>query len=107
MPTRSLTTLVVSPGIGEETFYDCTGLTRADDGAYPEAPLIQASDGWLYVRMLTEHQQHSANNQMDAIREYAERRGMQIVREYSDEGKSGLNNQNREFQTQLSELYFS
>ena len=33
-----------------------------------------------YVRMSTEHQQYSTSNQMDVIREYAKRRGMQIDR---------------------------
>jgi DNA invertase Pin-like site-specific DNA recombinase len=46
--------------------------------------------------MSAEHQQHSAINQMDAIREYAERRGMQIVKEYSDEDKGRVNDQGRE-----------
>lgn len=49
-----------------------------------------------YVRMSTEHQQYSTNNQMDTIKEYAERRGMEIVKIYSDEGKSGLNIQGRD-----------
>lgn len=44
-----------------------------------------------YVRMSTEHQQYSTDNQMDVIREYAQRREIQIVKVYSDEGKSGLN----------------
>jgi DNA invertase Pin-like site-specific DNA recombinase len=44
-----------------------------------------------YVRMSTEHQQYSTENQGDKIREYAVRRGIQIVRTYADEGKSGLN----------------
>ncbi|MCC9608575.1 recombinase family protein [Blastopirellula sp. JC732] len=43
-----------------------------------------------YVRMSTEHQQYSTLNQEDIIREYAERRGFEIVRTYADEGKSGL-----------------
>jgi DNA invertase Pin-like site-specific DNA recombinase len=43
-----------------------------------------------YVRMSTEHQQYSTHNQSDKIREYAERRGIEIVRTYADEGKSGL-----------------
>ena len=43
-----------------------------------------------YVRMSTEHQQYSTLNQSDKIREYAERRGITIVRTYADEGKSGL-----------------
>lgn len=43
-----------------------------------------------YVRMSTEHQQYSTENQGAKIREYAERRGIQIVHTYADEGKSGL-----------------
>ena len=54
-----------------------------------------------YVRMSTEHQQYSTSNQMDVIREYALRRGMEIVREYSDEGKSGLNIQGRDALAQM------
>lgn len=44
-----------------------------------------------YVRMSTEHQQYSTENQGDKIREYAARRGIEIVCTYADEGKSGLN----------------
>jgi DNA invertase Pin-like site-specific DNA recombinase len=40
--------------------------------------------------MSTEHQQYSTENQGDKIREYAEQRGIEIVRTYADEGKSGL-----------------
>jgi DNA invertase Pin-like site-specific DNA recombinase len=43
-----------------------------------------------YVRMSTEHQQYSTENQGDAILRYASAHAMQIVRTYSDEGKSGL-----------------
>ncbi len=43
-----------------------------------------------YVRMSTEHQQYSTHNQADKILEYADRRGIEIVRTYADEGKSGL-----------------
>src|SRR5271165_1384618 len=48
-----------------------------------------------YVRMSTEHQQYSTDNQMDAIGRYAESRNMQIVRTYSDEARSGLNIEGR------------
>lgn len=44
-----------------------------------------------YVRMSTEHQQYSTENQADKIREYATRRGIDIVGTYTDAGKSGLN----------------
>ena len=43
-----------------------------------------------YVRMSTEHQQYSTHNQADKIQEYADQRGIEIVRTYADEGKSGL-----------------
>jgi DNA invertase Pin-like site-specific DNA recombinase len=43
-----------------------------------------------YVRMSTEHQKYSTENQADAIRLYAEQRELEIVRTYADEGKSGL-----------------
>jgi DNA invertase Pin-like site-specific DNA recombinase len=54
-----------------------------------------------YVRTATKPQQDSISNQVDAIRKYAKRCGLQIVKEYVDEGKSGLNVQNRESLTQL------
>jgi DNA invertase Pin-like site-specific DNA recombinase len=53
-----------------------------------EPPRIRAAE---YVRMSTEHQQYSTDNQATAIRRYAEQRGYEIVRTYADEGKSGLN----------------
>jgi DNA invertase Pin-like site-specific DNA recombinase len=40
--------------------------------------------------MSTDHQKYSTENQADKIREYAERRSIEIVRTYADEGKSGL-----------------
>lgn len=43
-----------------------------------------------YVRMSTEHQQYSTENQADKITEYAVKRGIEIIRTYADEGKSGL-----------------
>jgi DNA invertase Pin-like site-specific DNA recombinase len=63
-----------------------------------EALRIRAA---AYVRMSTEHQQYSTSNQMDVIREYAKRRGLEIVQTYSDEGKSGLNIQGRDSLSQM------
>src|SRR5579862_5286996 len=54
-----------------------------------------------YVRMSTEHQQYSTSNQMDVVREYAKRRGLEIAKVYSDEGKSGLNIQGRDSLAQM------
>lgn len=49
--------------------------------------LIRAAQ---YVRMSTEHQQYSTENQADVLHEYAGRRGIQIIRTFTDAGKSGL-----------------
>ena len=43
-----------------------------------------------YVRMSKGHQQYSTHNQSDKIKEYADKRGIEIVKTYADEGKSGL-----------------
>lgn len=44
-----------------------------------------------YVRMSTDHQKYSTENQADAIAAYAARRNFRIVRSYADDGRSGLN----------------
>jgi DNA invertase Pin-like site-specific DNA recombinase len=49
-----------------------------------------------YVRMSTEHQRYSTENQTDAIAQYAARQGFAIVRTYADHGKSGLRIEGRE-----------
>ncbi|HEY3949199.1 recombinase family protein [Phenylobacterium sp.] len=49
--------------------------------------LIRAAQ---YVRMSTEHQKYSTENQADVIAKYAAERGFEIVRTYEDAGKSGL-----------------
>ena len=43
-----------------------------------------------YLRMSTEHQQYSLENQSAAIQKYAESRGFEVVQTYSDAAKSGL-----------------
>lgn len=55
----------------------------------------------MYVRMSTDHQKYSTENQADTIREYASKRGMEIVRRYADEGKSGLKIDGRDALKQL------
>ncbi|HUD46092.1 MAG TPA: recombinase family protein [Candidatus Baltobacteraceae bacterium] len=65
--------------------------------------VLPPNNAAAYVRMSTEHQQYSTSNQMDVIREYAKRRGKEIVKEYSDEGKSGLNIKGRESLGQMIE----
>ena len=73
----------------------------------PEEPSIDLPDrpavfrAAEYVRMSTEHQQYSTENQADKIREYAQQRGIEIVRTYADEGKSGLRIDGRQALQQL------
>jgi DNA invertase Pin-like site-specific DNA recombinase len=43
-----------------------------------------------YLRMSTEHQQYSMQNQAAAIQQYAELNGFQIVRTYADAARSGV-----------------
>ena len=51
----------------------------------------------------TDHQQYSTENQADAIRQYAARHDMEIVKTYADEGKSGLSIDGRDALKQLLE----
>lgn len=54
-----------------------------------------------YIRMSTEHQQYSTENQADVIRDYAAKRGYEVVRTFADAGKSGLKIEGREALQQL------
>jgi DNA invertase Pin-like site-specific DNA recombinase len=49
-----------------------------------------------YVRMSTDHQKYSTENQLDVIRKYAETRGLTILRTFEDSGRSGLRLDGRE-----------
>ena len=53
----------------------------------PTVRVVRAAE---YVRMSTDHQKYSTENQADAIRHYASSRGIEIVSTYADDGKSGL-----------------
>lgn len=55
-------------------------------------PLIAAAQ---YLRMSTEHQQYSIQNQIDLIKKYADAHGLFILHTYSDAAKSGLLLKNR------------
>ena len=63
------------------------------EGSPSSVPQIQAPKPLRaaeYVRMSTDHQQYSTNNQRDVIRQWAQKRGFVIARTYEDAGKSGL-----------------
>jgi len=55
------------------------------------APLVNTvGRAAKYVRMSTEHQRYSTENQADAIGKYARRNNLSIVKTFVDYGKSGL-----------------
>ncbi|WP_374534128.1 recombinase family protein [Phenylobacterium sp.] len=70
----------------------------AGENSGDRRPPIKAAQ---YVRMSTEHQKYSTENQADAISQYAVRRGFEIVRTYEDSGKSGLTLDGRQALKQL------
>jgi DNA invertase Pin-like site-specific DNA recombinase len=61
-------------------------------------PPIRAAQ---YLRMSTEHQRYSPDNQRHAIARYAAERGYEIVKTYVDSGKSGLTLKGRDGLKQL------
>jgi DNA invertase Pin-like site-specific DNA recombinase len=62
-------------------------LAPADAPGYARELHLRASQ---YLRMSTDHQQYSTANQHDAIARYAADHGLEVVRTYADEGRSGL-----------------
>jgi DNA invertase Pin-like site-specific DNA recombinase len=56
---------------------------------FPTAPAL--SRAAQYVRMSTEHQQYSPENQLDIIRQYVADHNMEIEQVYSEHGRSSLN----------------
>lgn len=71
---------------------------RQDANSAPEPQLIPVAQ---YVRMSTDHQRYSTENQAAAIKQYADLHGMAIVRTYADDGKSGLSIDGRHALKQL------
>jgi DNA invertase Pin-like site-specific DNA recombinase len=61
--------------------------TEVDEARPPGDPPVQVAE---YVRMSTDHQKYSTENQSQVIRKYADAKGYEIVRTYADVGKSGL-----------------
>jgi len=74
------------------------GLGASQGENLPKGETIRAAQ---YVRMSTEHQRYSTENQAEAIAQYAARRGFEIVRTYEDSGKSGLSIGGRQSLQQL------
>ncbi|TAY77338.1 recombinase family protein [Rhizobium ruizarguesonis] len=57
------------------------------DTTSSDRPKVPAA---TYVRMSTDHQKYSTDNQIAVIHRYAENNGFEITQSYADEGKSGL-----------------
>ena len=89
--------------IGAGPSVDCPKVTdwspTGERSTRPEsARSVRAAE---YVRMSTEHQQYSTENQAAALRRYAHQRSIEIVRTYADEGRSGLRLDGRDALKQL------
>jgi DNA invertase Pin-like site-specific DNA recombinase len=61
----------------------------------PSGIAIPGQRAAIYMRMSTEHQQYSIANQRDALARYAQEHGLEIVRTYADEARSGLTTRGR------------
>lgn len=57
----------------------------------------------IYVRMSTDHQKYSTENQEATIREYADKKNLEIINTYADHGKSGLKIEGRDALRRLIE----
>lgn len=77
-----------------------SGLPGNDEANMAAEPLIYAAQ---YLRKSTDHQRYSTETQAEANRGYADRRGMQIVRTYVDDGISELRIEGRDALQQLIE----
>ncbi len=61
--------------------------------------------GAMYIRMSTELQVESPENQERAIRKYAAQYGIEIIKTYADLGVSGINTEKREqFQAMIDDV---
>lgn len=70
-----------------------------------ESPIDEDIPAVAYVRMSTDHQKYSTENQLDVIRNYAAVRGLTIHRVFEDSGRSGLRLDGREaLQKLMSEV---
>ena len=57
-----------------------------------------------YVRMSTDHQRYSIEDQSRVIADYAAARDYEIVRTYADAGRSGLNLKGRPALSRLTNM---
>jgi DNA invertase Pin-like site-specific DNA recombinase len=72
------------------------GVKRPTISAHPKSGAFVSTPAVAYVRMSTDHQKYSTENQLDAIRRYASDRGLEVLRVFEDSGRSGLRVDGRE-----------
>ena len=89
----------------------CNREDRRLSGRYAKAPQTGGPPAdtdvpaVAYVRMSTDHQKYSTENQLDIIKNYAAARGLIILRVFEDSGRSGLRLDGREaLQKLMSEV---
>lgn len=75
--------------------------TRKDQTSGSDGGRADPKPAAQYVRMSTEHQKYSTENQARVIQKYAQDRGYEIVATYEDAGKSGLSLEGRAALKQL------
>ena len=69
---------------------------------WPNSSIVSAQEptqevpAVAYVRMSTDHQKYSTENQLDVLRKYAAIRGFRILKSFEDAGRSGLRLDGRE-----------
>ena len=74
-------------------------------GVTPSQIMSLRLKGAMYIRMSTELQVESPENQERAIRSYAAQYGIEIIKTYADLGVSGINTEKREqFQTMIDDV---
>ena len=61
----------------------------------PKEQLSKQQKAVLYIRMSTDHQKYSPDNQKAFLLEYANKNGLTVVGEFIDEGISGVVTQKR------------
>lgn len=77
-------------------------VSKAPRQSISETPAPGQRRAAAYVRMSTDHQKYSTDNQLDAIRDYAAKNGIALVHTFADEGKSGMRVKGRDaFRTMI------
>ena len=78
-------------------------ISRLSHPSTPQPVIPQSFRAAQYVRMSTDHQKYSIDNQVDVISTYAAIHNYTIVRTYTDAGRSGLRIEGRDALQQLIE----